>query len=103
VPADAEGSRVEIDGQGTAHLRDTRAVQIETLVVGARVLVVGANDVAPGPVPERAGDIVLQPVVGPEQVDPARSAACGGSSPLWPTATSSALTWPPPSTARRMA
>jgi hypothetical protein len=43
------------------------AVQIETLVVGARVLVVGADDVAPGAVPERAHDVVLQPVVRAEE------------------------------------
>jgi hypothetical protein len=48
VPPDAEGCRVEIDGQRIAHLGDTRAVQIETLVVRAGVLVVGADDVAPG-------------------------------------------------------
>jgi hypothetical protein len=35
MPADAEGSSVEIDGQCIAHLRDASAVQTETLVVGA--------------------------------------------------------------------
>jgi predicted transcriptional regulator len=60
VAPDAKSSRVEIDGLRVAHLRDTGAVQIETLVVGARVLVVGADDVAPGPVPECARDISPQ-------------------------------------------
>jgi hypothetical protein len=40
--------RVEIDGQRIAHLRDPGAVQMETLVVGARILVLGADDAAPG-------------------------------------------------------
>jgi hypothetical protein len=43
TPSAAE---VEIDGQWVAHLRDARAVQIETLVVGAGILVVGSGDVA---------------------------------------------------------
>jgi hypothetical protein len=30
-----------------AHLRDARAVEIDAVVVGARVLVIGADDVAP--------------------------------------------------------
>jgi hypothetical protein len=51
-----------------------RAVQIETLVVGPGVLVVGADDVAPIAVPERARDVVLQPVFGSEQV-PGEAAA----------------------------
>jgi hypothetical protein len=59
VPPDAEGIRVEIQGLGIAHLGDTGAVQIETLVVGAGVLVVGADDMAPAPVPEGAGDVIL--------------------------------------------
>jgi hypothetical protein len=42
----------EVDGQRIDHLRDPGAVQIETLVVGPSVLVVGADDVAPGPVSE---------------------------------------------------
>ncbi len=61
-------------GSGIAHLRDTGAVQIEALIIGAGVLVVGADDVAPAAVPERAGDIVLEPAVGPEQV-PGEAAA----------------------------
>jgi hypothetical protein len=64
----AKGSCVEINGQRVAHLRDTGSVQIEALVVGARVLVIGADDVAPGAIPQGARDVVLQPVVGPEQV-----------------------------------
>jgi len=68
MPSDAKGSWIEIDGQRIAHLRDTRAVQIETLVVRAGVLVVGADDIAPGPVSERARDVVLQAVLGPEEV-----------------------------------
>ena len=68
MPPDAERVRVEIQGQRIAHLVDTGAVQIEALVVGARVLVVGADDIAPGTIPQGAGDVVLQPVVGPEQV-----------------------------------
>ena len=60
VPADAKRSCVEVDGLGIAHLRDARAVEIETLVVGAGVLVVGAGVIlAPGAVPERARDVVL--------------------------------------------
>jgi hypothetical protein len=51
VPSDAKGSCVEIDGQRIAHLRDPRAVEIEALVVRAGVLVVGADDVAPPPIP----------------------------------------------------
>jgi hypothetical protein len=46
----ADWGRVEIDGQPTADLRDTRAVQIEALVVGDRLLVVGADDAAPAAV-----------------------------------------------------
>jgi hypothetical protein len=65
--SDAEGSRVEVDGHRAAHLRDARAVQVEALVVGAGVLVVGADDVAPGPVPERARDVVLQRLSGPNR------------------------------------
>ncbi|MGH6917173.1 MAG: hypothetical protein ACREJ0_05655 [Geminicoccaceae bacterium] len=53
VPVDAKGSRVEIDGQCIAHLRDTRAVEIEMLVARAGVLAVGADDVAPVAAPER--------------------------------------------------
>jgi hypothetical protein len=37
------------------------------LVVGPCILVVGADDIAPAPVPERARDVVLQPVVGSEE------------------------------------
>jgi hypothetical protein len=55
-------------GERIAHLRDPGAVEIEALVVGARVSIVGANDVAPAAVPERARDVVLQPVLRPEQV-----------------------------------
>jgi hypothetical protein len=51
-----------------AHLRDTGAVEIEPLVVGAGVLVGGADDAIPGPVPERARDVVLQAVVRPEEI-----------------------------------
>jgi hypothetical protein len=51
MPSDAKGSCVEIDGERVAHLCDTGAVQIETLVVRAGVLVVGADVIAPGPVP----------------------------------------------------
>jgi hypothetical protein len=39
----------------------------KALVVRAGILVVGADDVAPGPVPEGARDVVLEPVVGPEE------------------------------------
>ena len=38
------------------------------LVVWAGVLVIGADDMAPAPVPQGARDVVLQPVVGPEEV-----------------------------------
>jgi hypothetical protein len=68
MPADAEGSRIEFDGQPIAQLRDAGAVDIEPLAIGAGVLVVGADDVAPGAIPERARDVVLQPVVGAEEV-----------------------------------
>jgi hypothetical protein len=68
VPTDAKGSCIQIGGLRIAHLRHARAVQIETLVVRAGVLVVGADDIAPAAVPEGAGDVVLQPVVGPEEV-----------------------------------
>jgi hypothetical protein len=51
VPADAKGSRVEIDGERIAHLRDAGAVEVEALVVGAGILVIGADDVAQGPFP----------------------------------------------------
>jgi hypothetical protein len=54
-------------GERIAHLRDPGAVEVEALVVRLGVLVVGADDVAPGSVPEGAGDVVLQPVVGPER------------------------------------
>jgi hypothetical protein len=64
----------EIDGEGIAHLRDARAVEVEALVVRAGVLVVGADDVTPAAVPERAGDVVLQPVVGAVEV-PGEAAA----------------------------
>jgi Transposase DDE domain group 1 len=40
----------------------------------ARVFVIGADDIAPAAVPERTGDIVLQPVVGPVEV-PGEAAA----------------------------
>ena len=62
------GIRVEIYGQRIAHLSHARAIEIETLVAGAGVLVIGADDVAPAPVPEGARDVVLQLVVGPEEV-----------------------------------
>jgi hypothetical protein len=68
VPADAKGSRVEIDGERIAHLRDAGAVEVEALVVGAGIFVIGADDVAPAAVPERAGGVVLQRVVRAEQV-----------------------------------
>jgi hypothetical protein len=64
VPSDAERVRIQVQGQRIAHLRDARAVEIEALAVGAGILVVGADDVAPGPVPERSRDVVLQPAVG---------------------------------------
>ena len=48
-PPDPEGAELRAIGQRTAHLRDARAVQIEALVVGAGILVVGADDVAPAP------------------------------------------------------
>jgi hypothetical protein len=51
VAADAEGGGVEVDGQRVAHLSDASAVQAEALVVGAGVLVIGADDVAPAAVP----------------------------------------------------
>jgi hypothetical protein len=62
------GFAFEIQRQRVAHLRDADAVEIKALVVGARVLVVGADDVAPGPAPERARDVVLQPVVGSVEI-----------------------------------
>jgi hypothetical protein len=34
VPADAKGSRVEIDGQRIAHLCDSHTVEVETLLFG---------------------------------------------------------------------
>jgi hypothetical protein len=74
VPPDAKGIRIEVQGQRIAHLSDARAVEIKTLVAGAGVLVVGADDVPPAAVPERARDVVLQPVVGPEEV-PGEAAA----------------------------
>jgi hypothetical protein len=59
MPPDAEGSCVEIDGQGIAHLRDTRAIQVEALVVRAGVLLIGVTDVAP--VPEGAANVGTPP------------------------------------------
>jgi hypothetical protein len=56
------------NGERVTHLRDTDAVKIEVLVVSTGVLVVGADDVTPAAVPEGARDVVLQPVVRPEQV-----------------------------------
>jgi hypothetical protein len=56
VPTDAKGSCIQIGGLRIAHLRHARAVQIETLVVRAGVLVVGADDIAPAAVPERTRD-----------------------------------------------
>ena len=44
-----------------------------------------------------------RPFSPPEARSPALSMRFRLCSPLWPTETSSALTWPPPSTARRMA
>ena len=74
VPPDAERIRVEVEGLDIAHLSHASAVEIEALVVRACILVVGADDVAPGPVPEGTRDVVLQPVVGPERV-PGEAAA----------------------------
>jgi hypothetical protein len=47
--------------------------------------------------------LAAQPFSPPEARSPALSMRFRLCSPLWPTDTSSALTWPPPSTARRMA
>jgi len=44
-----------------------------------------------------------RPLSPPEARSPALSMRFRLCSPLWPTETSSALTWPPPSTARRIA
>jgi hypothetical protein len=49
-------------------MRDTGAVEIETLVAGAGILVVGTDDIAPSPVPERARDVLLQPGIGPVEI-----------------------------------
>ena len=73
VPPDADRILIERDRCRIAHLRDAGAVEIETQVVGAGILVIGADDVAPAAVPERAPDVMLQPVVGPVEV---RSARC---------------------------
>jgi hypothetical protein len=51
VPPRAKRIRIERDGYRIAHLSDARAGEIEALVVGAGVLVVGADDVAQGPFP----------------------------------------------------
>jgi len=67
-PSDPKRVRIEIQGLRVAHLRDTGAIEIETLVVGAGVLVIGPDNIAPTPIAEGACDVVLQPVVGAEEV-----------------------------------
>jgi hypothetical protein len=68
MPLDTKKSLIERDRGGLARLRDARAVQIEELVAGACVLIVGADDVAPAAVPQRARDVVLQSAVGPVEI-----------------------------------
>jgi hypothetical protein len=64
----ARAAELRSRGQRIAHLRDARAVEIEALVIRAGVLVIGADDVAPGAVRQGARDVVLQAVVGPVEV-----------------------------------
>jgi hypothetical protein len=65
---DAELVDVDRDRGRLARLSNARAVEIEALGVRACVLVVGADDVAPAPVPEGPRDVVLQPSVGPVEI-----------------------------------
>ena len=98
--------RLDADPILSAVLPIASAAEIERSISAASPPTVAAPASAPPSVrmPVRSSSAWRpRPFSPPEARSPALSMRFRLCSPLWPTETSSALTWPPPSTARRIA